>query len=90
MKHQRLTISDIEEQIANVEFQSHDYKLVICILKCKNGARVIGEAYCTFTEDFNLEKGKVVSRQKAVAKLWELEAYALQSRIYAEVRKSDG
>lgn len=53
--------------------------LTICVLVLKNGFAVTGESACISPENFDLELGKKIARQKAKDKIYALEAYRLKS-----------
>lgn len=57
-------------------------KMVVCELILRNGFAVIGESGKVDKSDFDPEIGKVISRQRAINKIWELEGYALQERLF--------
>ena len=77
----KLTSEDIEAQVDREEYHVFDDKLTVCVLTAKNTFKVTGEASCVLPADFDQEIGKKVSRGKAIAKLWELEAYSLQTKV---------
>ena len=57
-------------------------KVMVCELTLKNGFTVRGEAAVVSKENFNEDIGRKVSRENARAKIWELEGYLLQQRLY--------
>jgi hypothetical protein len=77
----KLTPEDIEALIIKETYTVYDDKLTVCVLTCKNTFKVSGEASCVRLEDFDVEIGRKVSRAKAFAKVWELEAYVMQSKL---------
>ena len=59
-------------------------KCMICELTLKNGFTVRGESACVSKANFNQEIGEKISYDNARNKVWELEGYALQERLYFE------
>lgn len=57
-------------------------KCMICELTLKNGFTVRGEAAVVSKQNFNAEVGRRVSREDARNKIWRLEGYLLQQRLY--------
>jgi hypothetical protein len=55
--------------------------LTFCVLVLKNGFTVTGESACASPENFDLEIGRKIARQNAVAKIWPLMGYELRSRL---------
>ena len=59
-------------------------KVMVCELTLKNGFTVRGEAAVVSKENFNEEVGRKISRENARSKVWELEGYLLQNRLFEE------
>ena len=57
-------------------------KVMVCELTLRNGFTVRGDAAVVSKANFNEEVGRKVSRENARAKVWELEGYLLQERLY--------
>lgn len=60
-------------------------KCMICELTLKNGFSVRGESSCVSKSNFNEEVGRKISYEDARNKVWLLEGYLLQERLYAGV-----
>ena len=58
--------------------------LTFCVLVLRNGFTVTGESACASPENFNIEIGRKIARQNAVAKIWPLMGYELRSRLAAQ------
>jgi len=56
-------------------------QLTFCVLVLKNGFTVTGESACASPENFDVEIGRKVARQNAVAKIWPLMGYELRSKL---------
>lgn len=79
----RLHPSDIDNAIVGETFTTlPSGKVMVCELTLRNGFTVRGEAATVSKENFNEEIGKKVSRENARNKVWELEGYLLQQRLY--------
>ena len=57
-------------------------KVMVCELTLLNGFTVRGEAATVSKGNFNIEIGKSISRTNARDKVWELEGYLLQEKLY--------
>lgn len=91
----RLTPELIDSVIVNETYTTlPSGKVMICELTLKNGFSVRGESSCVSKENFNEEIGKKISREEARNKIWQLEGYLLQEKLYRDsiigyVRKSN-
>lgn len=56
--------------------------LTFCVLVLRNGFTVTGESACVNPADFDLEIGRKVARQNAVAKIWPLLGFSLRDAIH--------
>lgn len=57
-------------------------KVMVCELTLRNGFTVRGEAATVSKENFDEEIGQRISRENARSKVWEMEGYLLQERLY--------
>lgn len=64
--------------------------LTFCVLVLRNGFTVTGESYCFDPAKFDAEKGRAYAREKAVDKVFELEAYLLKERLHQGLATSSG
>ena len=55
--------------------------LTFCVLVLRNGFTVTGESACASPENFDVELGRKIARQNAVAKVWPLMGYELRERL---------
>ena len=60
-------------------------KVMVCELTLRNGFTVRGEAAVVSKANFNEEVGRKISRENARNKVWELEGYLLQQRLYDDL-----
>lgn len=56
--------------------------LTVCCLTLKNGFTVTGESACASPENFNVELGRKIAREKARDKIWALEGYLLREKLF--------
>lgn len=81
----RLTPADIDAVIVSETFTIlPSGKVMVCELLLRNGFSVRGEASVVSAANFDEEIGRDVSRKNAREKIWQLEGYLLQERLYAE------
>lgn len=64
-------------------------KTVICELTLWNGFTVRGESSVVSKENFDEAIGKIMSRGRARQKIWELEGYLLQQRLFEQATATD-
>ena len=79
----RLTLADIDAAIVSESFTVlPSGKAMVCELILRNGFSVSGESACVSKENFNFEIGEKIAREDARKKVWMLEGYALQERLF--------
>ena len=79
----RLTSESIDAVIDTATFTVlPSDKVMVCELRLVNGFTVRGEAATVSKENFNLEIGESISYKNAREKIWELEGYLLQQRLF--------
>jgi hypothetical protein len=79
----RLTPADIDVVIVDETFTIlPSGKVVVCELTLRNGFSVRGDGATVSKANFNEEIGREVARENARNKVWELEGYLLQQRIF--------
>lgn len=81
----RLTPRDIDEAITAETYTAlPSGKVMVCELTLRNGFTVRGEAAVVSKENFDVEVGRKISRDNARNKVWELEGYLLQQRLFED------
>lgn len=81
----RVTIEHINSKIVSESYTKlPSGKVLVCELILENGFSVRGEAAVVDPLNFNMEIGKKISRENAVDKIWQLEGYLLQEKLYKE------
>ena len=58
--------------------------LTFCVIQLRNGFTVTGESACASPENFNVEIGRRIARENAVAKLWTLLGFSLRQRLHEQ------
>ena len=59
-------------------------KVMVCEITLTNGFTVRGEGSAVSKANFNKEVGEVISFKNAREKIWQLEGYLLQDKLYKE------
>lgn len=79
----RLSPQDIDRQIVREDFHVFPgTTLTVCALTLRNGFHVIGESASASPENFDAEIGRAIARQNARRKIWQLEGYALRTKLF--------
>lgn len=79
----RLCPDDIDAAIVSETFITlPSGKAMVCELILRNGFSVRGESSCVSKDNFNEDIGKKISREDARNKVWMLEGYLLQEKVY--------
>lgn len=83
LKAPRLTPDDIDTVIVGETYTTlPSGKVMVCELTLRNGFTVRGEAATVSRENFSEEIGRRISRDNARNKVWELEGYLLQEKLF--------
>lgn len=92
MRERGLTAPKVTPEHVNSVIVNETYtvlpsgKVMVCELTLKNGFTVRGEACTVSKENFNEEIGRDISFRNARDKIWELEGYLLQQRLYDSIK----
>jgi hypothetical protein len=79
----KLSTEDIKSKIVSKTFTTlPSGKTIVCELILENGFSVRGEASVVSLENFVQEIGEEVSYNDAVDKIWQIEGYLLQQKLY--------
>lgn len=90
MSENKVTEEQIEAKIKDKKFTVlEDGKTTICNLYLENGFTVRGESACVDPANFDKELGKKIAYENAKDKIWLLEGYLLQQKLYEEPEKAD-
>jgi hypothetical protein len=77
-----VTQETVNRQVAREDFITHDRKTTIGIFTLINGFVIVESSSCVDPKNYNEAVGKQICRDRANAKIWELEGYKLQSKLY--------
>lgn len=78
----RITPQQIQEAILDETYQHiQGTTVTVCVLQLRNGFTVTGHSACVSMENFDVELGKKIARQKAFDKCWELFGFQLASEL---------
>jgi hypothetical protein len=83
LNNPRLKPEDIDNVIMSETYTMlPSAKSMVCELTLRNGFTVRGESSVVSKANFDQEIGRKISRENARNKIWELEGYLLQQRLY--------
>lgn len=81
----RLTPGLIDSVIAGKTFTTlPSGKCMVCEITLRNGFTVRGESAVVSKANFNQEIGEKVAFENARNKIWEIEGYLLQEKVFTE------
>ena len=79
----RLTPDDIDAKIVDKTFTVlPSCKSMICEITLENGFTVRGESACVSVDNFDVEISEKISYENARNKVWQLEGYLLQEKVF--------
>ena len=79
----RLTPEAIDSVIVDKTFTTlPSGKCMICEITLKNGFTVRGESAVVSKENFNQDIGERIAFDNARKKIWEIEGYLLQEKVF--------
>lgn len=84
----KVTQEDIDRLLREAEVgvaTLHD-KCTMVSVKLKNGFIITESSACVDPENYNADTGFEICMGRIESKLWELEGYALQKKLYEEVQ----
>lgn len=83
MSNFKVTQEQVEAKIKNKSFTIlPSGKTMICELTLENGFTVHGDASVVDKANFVQEIGEQISYKRAMDKIWEIEGYLMQERMY--------
>jgi len=83
-----VTYESIKKKIRHVDYwESPSGKAIVCELTLENGYTVRGESAVVCKENFKKDVGRKIAYDKAVDKIWALEGYLLQEKLYQASQK---
>lgn len=89
-KNDFVTLAQITKIIDEAEKEEHVFfnKVVVIEYRIKNGFTIQGRGAVVNPGNFDLNVGRAVARENAINKMWQLEGYLLQQRLYEESQKA--
>ena len=86
-----ITSADIDEILAelgpsDISVQTLFRKCTVVSVQLKNGFVITESSACVDPANYNQETGKNICMQRIRDRVWELEGYALQKKLYEEGR----
>jgi GH24 family phage-related lysozyme (muramidase) len=86
MNNNKVTQEQIAALLDNAEAQEFTFfnKDHNVCYRLQNGFTIIGRGACVDPANFDIEIGRKVAREDAENKLWQLEGYLLQNRLFTE------
>lgn len=83
----KVTQELIDSKIVNATFTVlASGKVIVCELTLTNGFTVRGEASVVDIRNFDPEKGAEISMADAKDKIWVLEGYMMQEKLYNDTK----
>lgn len=84
-----VSLQNIEKLMreANVESQTVGEKTTFVMVTLKNGFVLSETSSCVDPENYDEEIGKLAALGRITTRLWELEGYRLQQKIYEEGKR---
>ena len=84
MSKHKITKEHIDWILANSRFEKHVFWGKELVLSCKlpNGFTVTGKGACVDPRNFDPEIGTEIALKQVEGKIWELEGYLLQQRLW--------
>ena len=84
----KVTKESIEAKIKKVDFRQLTDKITHCVITMLNGFQVTGESACVDPKNYDRKIGEQIAQENAFEKLWELEGYLLQEKLFGEKQKA--
>ena len=84
----RVTSADIDAAIVEEEYRVFFDRATVCCLTLKNGFTVTGESAVVDPRNFDKGLGRRIAKDHARDKVWQLEGYLLQQRLYEKELES--
>jgi hypothetical protein len=80
----KVSKESIENKIVDKIFKKLSGKLTHCTLILENGFEVTGESACVDPANYDKVIGEQIAYENAFEKIWEVEGYLLQEKLYFE------
>lgn len=84
MSKNKLTLEEIQHTIKSVNYHHIGKKTTVCLITLKNGYEIVGTSGCVDPENYDAGIGEKIAYENAQNKIWELEGYVLQEKLFGE------
>lgn len=78
----RVTLEEVKNFIEKEEYTKLGTKMTACTLTLKNGHEVVGISAVVNADDYNIDIGGPIAKNKAINQVWGLLGFRLQDRLY--------
>jgi len=78
----KVTSELVVSKIKTIEFNKIGDRLTHCTITLENGFLVTGESSCVDPAEYCQETGERIAKDRAVDKIWMLEAYLLREAYH--------
>jgi hypothetical protein len=85
----KVSKESIEKKIVDKIFKKLSGKLTHCTLILENGFEVTGESACVDPANYDKVIGESIAFENAFEKIWAVEGYLLQEKLYSEKKLQD-
>lgn len=86
MNKNTVTKKQIDEIVKNSTFDARTFfdKCTVVAMRLPNGFVLVESSACVDPENYDLNMGISACKERLIARVWELEGYKLQDRLYRE------
>ena len=87
----RITQERINKILLKTEFSTQTVfgKCTVVVAKLPNGFIITESSACIDEKNYDRNLGYEICREKIIGKIWELEGYRLQQKIYKKTKKKE-
>ena len=86
MNKNTVTKKQIDEIVKNSVFDAHTFfdKCTVVVMRLPNGFVLVESSACVDPKNYDFNMGVSACKERLIARVWELEGYKLQDRLYRE------
>ena len=86
-----VTKERIDKILENTDFSVNTVfdKCTVVSAKLPNGFVIVEYSACVDKENYDIDLGYEICEKKIINKIWELEGYRLQQKLYKKNKKND-
>ena len=78
---------NLNDYISNEEYFHIGKKTTVCLLTLFNGFEIVTSSACLDEKNFNIETGKIISKELALQKLYEYLVVAYAIKLKGELHE---